>query len=93
MPLIVPTIDKITDLKSLIGKKLVDESNASYISAAASKGDSNAYDISQIVYHAQLPDNALILKQDVDHTAITGAFKEGMTPVIVDAEDIIVKIY
>ena len=84
MPLLVPQLPIITNLRSLVGKKIVDEEKVT--------GDSD-FPVEKIVYKSQLPKNVLVSKQDVDHVAITGAVKSGYTPIMVDADDIVIRIY
>lgn len=86
MPLIVPQLPKIIDLNTTLGKKIVDESKI----PDPSQLD---YPVDNVIFKSQLPDNILILKQDVEKTAIVGTVKSGYFPLIVDDDDIVVQVF
>lgn len=94
MPLVIPTLPKIDDLREIIGKLYFDES----IPVDATKDfssflDNDKVDLSKVVFKSQLPNNTIIIKQDVDSVAIVRAMKSGLTPIITDYNDIIIHIY
>lgn len=86
MPLIVPELPKITNLKTILGKKIVDESQIP---------DPNLsnYPIENVVFKSQLPHNILLIRQEVEKTAIIGAAKSGYIPLIVDDDNIVVQVF
>lgn len=90
MPLIVPELPKVSNLRTLLGKKFIDES---IVPDADLNERMKDYPIENVVFKSQLPPYVLILKQSVDKTAITGAVQSGMLPLIVNEDDIIVRVY
>jgi len=86
MPLIIPELPKVENLKTLLGKRFVDES-------IVPEEKWSSYPIENVIFKAQLPSYALILRQSVEKTAITGAFESGMVPIIIDENNIIVRVF
>jgi hypothetical protein len=68
-----------------VGKRIVDQSTVP-------SGDVD-YPVENVVYKSQLPPHVVLIKQDVDHTAITGAVKSGLSPILLDQNDIVVHTY
>lgn len=85
MPLVVPTLPKVTSISSIIGKRLVDDEQA-LIGQTLNDVD---YPVSNVVYKSQLPSHFLIMKNSQRGTAIAGAAKAGFFPVFVDENDIV----
>jgi hypothetical protein len=86
MPLIVPNLPKIDNFKTLLGKRIVEETTVMDVT------DYN-YPIDNVVFRSQLPENALLLNQDVEKTAIVQAFKEGKIPLIIDNRGIVIQTF
>jgi hypothetical protein len=86
MPLLVPQLPKIQNLKTLLGKKVLDES---LIPDPKNKNDS----VENVIWKSQLPSNVVLIKADVERTAITGAVKSGLVPIIVNENDIVLHVY
>lgn len=83
MPLIVSELPKIKNLRTLIGKRVIDESLVPI-------GDQ---DMINVTYKAQLPSNVVLIKADIERTAVTGAVKSGLVPIIVNDDDIVLHVY
>jgi len=87
MPLLIPPdLSKVTDLQTLIGKKIVDEKNPPH------EKDKD-YPMDNVVFKSQLPDNILLLNESVDKVAITGAFNSGLVPIIISADGIVKRTF
>jgi len=86
MPLVVPQLPKIENLRTLLGKRVLDESLIP---------DTNASDqsLDNVIFKAQLPTNVVLIKESVDKVSITGALKSGYIPVIVTDDDVVVQVY
>lgn len=94
MPLIVESLPPVQDLSETIGKKVIDEGiPISSLKMKQFTTSNGQIDFSLVVFKSQLPKNTLILKQDVDTLAVSGALKSGFRPLIVDENDIVVKRY
>ena len=83
MPLIVPQLPVITEIRGIVGKKIIDDITPNIV-------DPGPHDV---IYKSQLPSNVVLIKQDVEHTAITGAAKSHMIPIIVDQDDIVIHVF
>ena len=94
MPLRITQLEKIKDLKQIVGKKVIIEEDLTILKQDMSKYlKNNMIDIDRIVFKSQLPGNVLLLKQGIDRTAISGALKNGFVPIFVDANNIVVEVY
>ena len=83
MPLITSELPKITSIDSIVGKRIVDES----LLTNAIDVD---YPVENVVFTSQLPKNFVIFKQGTDKTALIGAGKSGLYPLIVDENNIVI---
>ena len=91
MPLVLPNIFKPIkeqDLRLLVGKTLIDDAIPLTEHDAQLQLDDDT-----LVFKSQLPENVVILRQDNDNTAITGAFKSKLVPILVDANHKITRVF
>jgi hypothetical protein len=87
MPLVLPSnLPKIYDLRSLKGKRVVDQ-------ALVPSDQQQNYPFDTTIFTAQLPSYVILIKQYVDRTAITGAVQSGYTPLIVDNNDVVIEAF
>lgn len=83
MPLIIPELPVITDIRGIVGKKVIDDTSGNIVNPG----------VHDVIYKSQLPSNVVLIKQDVEHTAITGAAKSNLLPILVDEDDVVIKVF
>jgi hypothetical protein len=82
MPLIVPTIEKITNLETIKGKKLVDERDVALIESMKDA------QLSDVVFQGQLDDHVLIKKMGTEKKEDD----DSDTIIILDENDVILLV-
>jgi hypothetical protein len=89
MPLVISDYgrEKITDLSTILGKQIIDETDL-----GKNKELHQTYDWNNVIFKSQLPENVVLIDQATDQVALTGAMKSGMIPVVVDSYNYVTKV-